>query len=482
MLNRPMRILQVSASDSGGGAEKIAWDLFQYYRACGEVSWLAVGTKTGDDPGVIAIPRTGKPGFWNHFLSSSSATSAARPGNSRVVRMRAAALRMLADPGHELRCRFGLENFDYPGSRALLELTPARPDIVHCHNLHGGYFDLRFLSQLSKQVPVLLTLHDAWLLSGHCAHSFDCERWKTGCGRCPDLTIYPEINRDATSYNWRRKQKIFSNSVLCITTPSKWLMNKVEQSMLWSGVASARVIPNGVDLAVFHPGDKAAARTALGLPQDAAILLFTAHLARSNVFKDYSTLEKAIARVEITPDRRLILICLGTEAAIESLGAAEVRCFPFEKDPAVVAQYYQAADIYVHASHADTFPCSVLEALACATPVVATAVGGIPEQIKGLDAFRFGPVALNLDSIREATGVLVPPADPEAMAHGVQRLLRNPPILEQMAKNASEDARYRFSIEQQAERHLEWYAEVQEAFNARRTRPYFTTVMPQPVH
>ena len=109
-------------------------------------------------------------------------------------------------------------------------------------------------------MPTVLTLHDAWLLSGHCAHSFDCERWKTGCGECPDLTIEPAIRRDATADNWVRKRDIYARSRLYVATPSPWLMGRVEQSMLAPAVEQARVIPNGVDLSVFRPADKRSIR------------------------------------------------------------------------------------------------------------------------------------------------------------------------------------------------------------------------------
>src|SRR5204862_2786030 len=112
----------------------------------------------------------------------------------------------------------------------------------------------------SHQVPLVLTLHDGWLLSGHCAHSLDCERWTIGCGHCPDLTLDPAIRRDATAYNWRRKHELFKNSRLYIATPSRWLMQKVERSMLATYVLGARIIPNGVDLPIFHPADQQAAR------------------------------------------------------------------------------------------------------------------------------------------------------------------------------------------------------------------------------
>ena len=120
------------------------------------------------------------------------------------------------------------------------------PDIIHAHNLHGQYFGLRFLTQHSHQIPVLITLHDAWLLSGHCAHSVDCERWRTGCGKCPDMSLQPPVEQDATAHNWRRKKHIFENSRLYISTPSQWLMDKVHQSILEPAIVESRVVPNGI--------------------------------------------------------------------------------------------------------------------------------------------------------------------------------------------------------------------------------------------
>src|SRR5439155_2426833 len=191
----------------------------------------------------------------------------------------------------------GREDFAYPASSHLLELTPQPPDIVHCHNLHGEMFDLRELPSLSQRTAVVLTLHDAWLLSGHCAHSFDCDRWKTGCGQCPDLTIPPAVWRDATGFNWQRKKRIYSKSRLYVATPCRWLMHKVEQSILAPAIAAARVIPNGVDLTSFRPDDKAAARAAPGLPPDAPSLLVVAKRPKRNIWKDYATLHTAFAQL-----------------------------------------------------------------------------------------------------------------------------------------------------------------------------------------
>src|SRR5215510_6516066 len=231
-LNVPMNILQVGTTEIGGGAEKIVWGLFHSYKARHHGSWLAVGRKRTDDPDVFLIrnhdARPGWSRFWlgvSHYVQT---TCGEVPGAGRLSGLAFG----MAQPSRWLDIHRGVEDFHFPGTRSLLQMTPRMPDIVHLHNLHGGYFDLRVLPWLSRQLPVVVTLHDAWLLTGHCAHSFDCERWKSGCGQCPDLDIYPAIARDGTAHNWRRKREIYRNSRLYVGTPSRWLMQRVEQSIM----------------------------------------------------------------------------------------------------------------------------------------------------------------------------------------------------------------------------------------------------------
>ena len=465
-----MRILQISTNDIGGGAEKVAWNLFRGYRERGYQSWLAVGTKRGDDPAVLQIPRVNSAGVWNSYWDQLQRRLEPCQSGGKFVSRAQTVLRMLANPRHELQSRFGLEDFEFPGACQVFQLPPHRPDIVHCHNLHGGYFDPRIISPLSRRVPVVFTLHDAWLLSGHCAHSFDCERWKSGCGRCPDLTIYPAIGRDATAWNWRRKKRIYAKSRLHVATPCNWLMQKVNDSMLSQAVKQARVIPYGTDLNVFKPGSKPDSRILLDLPLEADILIFTANRIRKNVFKDYRTMRSAIAQLaERRLQRPLVFIALGEDAPGERIGSAEIRFVPYQSDPAVVARYYQASDIYIHSAKADTFPNTVLEALACGTPVVATAVGGIPEQVKSLRTVdcQSGAAQPKAYDLSEATGLLVAPGDANMMAVSIGRILDDDTMRRCLGENAAKDARTRFDLQREVSNYLSWYEELLKSNPAR---------------
>ncbi len=443
-----MKILQVSTADVAGGAERVAFGLFDQYRELGHESWLVVGTKRTQEANVVELNHAEPRHFWYRLWAHIAAKLDPYAGHMKGAGRSKQWSESLSRPSHWLSWQLGHEYFDFPGTRDLLALAPGSPDIVHCHNLHGprteDYFDLRMLPWLSQRVPLVMTLHDAWLLSGHCAHSFDCDRWQTGCGKCPDLTIYPALKRDGTAYNWRRKKQIYENSRIYVATPSRWLMKKVEQSILIPAVIEKRVIPNGVDLHTFKSADQRTIRQELGLPIHTPILMFAAYGIRHNRWKDFQTLHQAVIMVaERMAGQPLLFLAIGQESPSERIGNAEIRFLPFEPDPAKMAKYYQAADLYIHAARADTFPTTVLEALACGRPVIASAVGGIPEQVE-----------------EGRTGFLVEVGDQQAMAGRVEQLLRDTSRRIHMGQCAAETARRQFDLERQSNDYLEWYESI----------------------
>ena len=454
-----MNILQVSSSDGGGGANKVASAVHRGLRARGHASAMAVGRKRSLDADVVAIPHGMS---LPRRVAYRAALRVVRPLARRIAALR--PLRRALQSPHSLsylrQRSTGSEVFDYPESRRILELSPFTPELVHVHNLHSEYFDLRFLEKLSARVPVAMTLHDEWTFTGHCAYTLVGDRWRDGCRSCPDLEIYPAIQRDATHENWLVKQSIYERSRLYVSAPSEWLLDRARQSILAAGAVDWRLIRNGVDLGIFKPGEQATARDTLGLPREAHVLLFTANAMNRNPFKDYRTIEAAVERLGAElRDRPLLLIALGGDEPSRTLGNAELRQVPYETAPARVAAYYQAADVYLHAANADTFPTTILEAMAVGRPVVATAVGGIPEQVRSLVAMPGAWAGAAADATT-ATGVLVEAHDAGGMAAAASALLTDDDLRARLGANAAAEAAALYDIERQLDETLAWYAAI----------------------
>lgn len=439
-----MKVLQVNQQIGHGGAAGICMVLHNTLLAGGHKSAVLVGHQMRELPGVGTLDNDRYRSAWGRFWMAPARRLNKYSGRIRgAQRVSERWLPRLASSQRFWSWRTGHEDSDFPGTRHLLEQSPFVPDVLHLHNLHGDYFDLRELSRLSRAVPTIITLHDAWLLAGHCSHSFDCERWKTGCGSCPRLDITPALYRDGSAFNWQRKREIYQNSRLSLVCPSQWLADKVRQSILMPAANRLIVIPNGVDMSVFKPGDKAATRELLGWPQEAFIVMFAANGVRRSIWKDYPTMREAIhiagEKVSSQPIR---FLAIGESAPPEQAGVGKIEFLPYRDS---LTECYQAADVYLHAAKADTFPTTVIEALACGVPVVATAVGGIPEQIS-----------------EGETGFLVPAGDAAALAERLTCLAQSSELVRAMAAAASRDAADRFSLERMMSNYVQLYWEVIE--------------------
>lgn len=460
MTSDRLKILQVSGGEHTGGAQRVAVSLLQGLQRRDQTAWMAVGRRDVDDPDIFLIPTKPPRGPWARSIRHAADVIAALSGRERGAGWLQRRLRLAESPSWILDWWRGREHFDYPGTAAIPDLPPQRPDIIHCHNLHGRYFDLRTLAPMSRTVPVVLTLHDEWTLTGHCAYTLGCERWRVGCGSCPDLKIYPAVRRDATDDNWRAKRAIYADSRLYVSTPSQWLMDRARDSILAEGAARWRVIPNGVDRSIFRPGDRAVARERLALAQEPLTLLFAANGARSNMFKDYRTVALAAQNAaKLLRGRTLLLIALGESGPAERFENLEIRFVPYETDLRRVAAYYQAADIYLHGAKAEAAGLTILEALATGLPVIATAVGGIAESVRSL-AGAPGGWGGTAHPVDRATGVLVAPADAEGMGAATATLLGDESLRLALSANAAADAANRFDFERYVDTTLEWYREI----------------------
>ncbi len=320
----------------------------------------------------------------------------------------------------------------------------AEADIIHLHNLHGDYFNYNQLPSLTQIKPTVWTLHDMWALTGHCAYSFECERWKSGCHDCP-LLVEPGRSMveprptltDRTRSIWNLKRNVYKNSQIHVVAPSTWLFELVNQGIL-SNAASIHHIPYGIDLSTFRPRSQAKARWALDIPQDDKVILFVAeHL--SNGRKGYQFLKEALAKITNSKDITLAIVGSGA-VDDEDLGRFNTRKLGRISDESLFNLAFCFADLFLFPSLADNLPLVVLEALASGTPIIAFDVGGVPDMVRHME-----------------TGYLAKYRDSEDLARGVELLLGDMSRLRFMAERCREVAESEYALNLQVERYVEVY-------------------------
>lgn len=253
-----------------------------------------------------------------------------------------------------------------------------KPDIIHLHNIHGYYLNIEILFNYLKRVdiPVVWTLHDAWPFTGHCVY-FDyvgCNKWKTGCGRCPQKGKYPSsLFLDRSARNLRNKQAIFSGvKNMTLVTPSEWLAGLTRETYL--SMYSVEVINNGIDTERFKPAPQSAIQE-LGLSEKKVVL------GVSLGWGPHKRLDYLVRMAgDLGEEYQVVLIGLN-KSQIESL-PKNVIGFEKTRDVEELVAWYSKASVYVNPTMEDNYPTVNLEAQACGTPVVTFLSGGSAECIK----------------------------------------------------------------------------------------------------
>lgn len=270
------------------------------------------------------------------------------------------------------------------------------PDMLWLHNIHGYYLNIEMLFDWIKSRPdmeVRWTLHDCWAFTGHCAHFTvaGCEKWKTGCGNCPQIRRYPaSLLKDNSQTNYKRKKNAFTGvQKMTLITPSQWLANLVKQSFLKD--YPIEVHYNSIDTNVFKPM-KSEFRQQHGLKNKKIVLGVASAWNDRKGLNDFFELRK-----KLDDSYAIVLVGL-SEKQIRKL-PEQIVGIPRTNSVHELAQIYTAADVFVNPSREETFGLTTVEAQACGTPAVVYEETACEEvvRLKGGKA-----VPQNLDALRQA--------------------------------------------------------------------------------
>lgn len=287
--------------------------------------------------------------------------------------------------------------------RLLKWIDEVKPDIIHMHNIHNHYLNIRILLEYiaEKHIPCVLTMHDCWTFTGHCAY-FDysgCNKWKTGCEHCPSLRDYPKTFApiDPSSWNYKMKKKLFAPLNITFVSPSQWLCDLQRISFLKD--KPCVVINNGVDTEVFRP-IKSNVREEYGIGNRKMILAVAGGLAPRKGREYLLKLPTLLHDDEV-------LVLVGLQKGQDALlpNTPKVIGINRTKTSDELVGLYSEADIFINPTLEDNFPTTNIEALACGTPIVAFSSGGSTEVITS------------------STGIAVEPRDMDGLLSAIREVL-----------------------------------------------------------
>ncbi len=403
-----MNVLHINQSDISGGAAIASYRLHKSLLARNFDSYLLVGKTKISSPRINSVPR-------KYFLEKQ--------------------LNRLISP-------FGFNYINHISSFNIPKhIYYQNADIINFHNLHTGYFNYLAISLLTENKPAVLTLHDMWSFTGHCAYSYDCDRWKIGCGKCPYPNIYPAVARDNTRLEWKLKNWVYSRSNLNIVAPSNWLFEQAKQSML--NRFPIYHIPYGIDTEAYQPLNSEQCRLVLGIPTNKKVLMFAAESLKDSR-KGGDLLIKALSNLPESLKAETILLTFGYggESISETVGMTSINLGYVTSDR-LKSIAFSAADLFVFPTRADNLPLVLQESIACGTPMVSFKVGGVPDLVRpGI------------------TGYLASPEDTNDFCNGIVQLLEDKNLRNSMSQNCRAIALSEYSLEAQTKQYIDMYKNI----------------------
>lgn len=294
-------------------------------------------------------------------------------------------------------------------------------DIINLHWIAGFVDYHSFFHHIKKKV--VWTLHDENPYLGGLHYEFE-----------------GKLNNDASilkkEYKLiKAKKRLLEDVSIEVVGPSKWILSKAKKSTVLAD-KNYHHIPYGVEQSVFYPRNKLESRQKMGLPQDKFIILFVA-----------DSIEDERKGIRYLIESMQYLECIKDDFILCSVGKGDLkilsytyRNFGYVSDREKMAELYSVADLFVIPSIADNLPNTILESLACGTPVLGFDTGGVPEMVK-----------------EGKTGFLVDVGNTEMLAYKIRKAIDNPSLLEIMSSQAVLYCNEHFSLEKQAFDYMKLY-------------------------
>lgn len=318
--------------------------------------------------------------------------------------------------------------------RLLSELDRITPDVLHLHNVHSNFLNLRLVMQYAKRrsIAVILTLHDCWFFTGKCYHfaDIDCEKWKSGCGHCPKRKVdIPSMMWDSSAKVFSERVRLFDYDKLYVVGCSKWVTSLAAQSPVFS-TAKCQTIYNGVDTELFCPKNVCGNR--------ATDTLTIVTMANKWFESGNKAVRESLLQNLLVSDRLMIIGCTEVQQQ-EYTKDDRVNTIGYVRNRKELAALYAQGDVFLNLTHIDTLPTVNMEALSCGTPVITYDAGGSGELVR-----------------QGETGYVVKPDDVEGVLDALEQI-RNGAISREICRVYAES---HFDEKQNFYEYLHLYQEI----------------------
>jgi len=351
-----MHVVFLNTNQSRGGAAIAATRYFDAYRSVGGHSTYATGRVDNPREGVVSL---------KHWFLFRKIVKYFFKWEERMTKKRKI-------PGEGYWSVGLLSRFRY---RKIMKL---RPDLLCLNWVNDDFLSVKEIGRF--KVPLVWVFHDLWAVTGGCHYPGGCTGFQKGCGDCPKLK-YPDLH-DWSRHLWREKLEHWHQLDITVLCPSHWMAGMVRKSELF-GDKRIEVCPYSIELETFRPVNDSGLRYKFGIGPDQKILLFGAVNSMHDVRKGghllVDALEKLRGRI---PSDELVFMVFGAERSptLEKVPFRVIN-LGFVNDLEELALYYSASRAFVLPSLEDNLPNTVLESMACGTPVVAFDIGGISDMI-----------------------------------------------------------------------------------------------------
>jgi len=413
-------VTHISTSGAGGGAARATLRLHQGLQSLG-ISSSVLARRNSDYAGA-------------HTFTPSSFLTRKLRRLSREVRIRMSHFSyVFSRPEKKELFTDDRSRFDKDLPENIEE-----PDVFNLHWV-ANFVDIQSFFSVTES-PVVWTIHDMNPLTGGCHYAFSCDRYVEMCGRCPQLGS--SSDKDLSRAIWERKRSAFQTAVrenrLYIVSPSRWLAQEAERSALLKD-APIHVIPNSLDHTVFRPYKEEEVWNSLDIPNKHRVVLFIAQ-SPSYYRKGTDLLLEAFDGLDDAQNTTLVSI--GEDKPDVPTALDHIHAGYVERDSAL-ARLYSLADVFVISSRQDNLPNTVMEAMACGTPVVGFDVGGIPEMVRP-----------------GQTGWLAEPGDAHSLCSQVESALYNDAERNRRAQRCREVVEEEYTLSRQAEQYAALYESI----------------------